>query len=65
MGAPGPGPDLTNEGERGRTIEWQIEHLRDPTSTTPGSTMPAFPNFTEQEYQELAVFLNGLGTEFR
>ena len=65
VGAPGPGPDLTNEGERGRTIEYQIEHLRDPQSTTPGSTMPAFPNFTDQEYQELAVFLNGLGTEFR
>lgn len=64
VGAPGPGPDLTNEGQKARTDEWQIGHLINPQEFTPGSTMPAFPNFTDQEYQELAVFLNGLGTDF-
>ena len=33
-----------------------------PQSTTPGSQMPSFPNFTDQEYQDLAVFLEASGT---
>jgi cytochrome c553 len=55
-------PDLTNEGQRGRGIEFQIQHLKDPQSTTPGSQMPPFPNFTDQEYQDLALFLESSGT---
>jgi ubiquinol-cytochrome c reductase cytochrome b subunit/menaquinol-cytochrome c reductase cytochrome b/c subunit len=54
-------PDLTNEGQRGRGIEFQIQHLKDPQSTTPGSQMPPFPNFTDQEYQDLAAFLEASG----
>jgi menaquinol-cytochrome c reductase cytochrome b/c subunit len=64
-GATGPGPDLTNEGEKGRGVEWQIEHLKDPQSRSPGSAMPAFTTFTEQEYQDLATFLDGLGTTYK
>ncbi len=64
VGAPGPGPGLTDEGERGRGIEYQIEHLRDPQSTTPGSSMPAFASLTDQELEDLAVFLEGLGTKY-
>lgn len=65
VGAPGPGPDLTDEGSKNRGTEWQIEHLKNPSSVTPGSTMPAFPNFTDQQYVELATLLDGLGTEFK
>ena len=64
VGAPGPGPNLTNEGEKGRGIEYQIEHLRDPQSTTPGSSMPAFGTLSDQELEDLAVFLEGLGTTY-
>jgi cytochrome c1 len=32
-----------------------------PQSTTPGSQMPPFPNFTDQEYQDLAAFLEASG----
>jgi menaquinol-cytochrome c reductase cytochrome b/c subunit len=64
-GAPGPGPDLTNQASKDRGIEWQIEHLKEPTSRTPGSSMPAFPNFTDQEYQDLATFLEGLGDTYK
>jgi len=63
-GAPGPGPNLTDESSRNRGIEWQIEHLQEPASRTPGSSMPAFPNFTDQEYQDLATFLEGLGDTY-
>jgi mono/diheme cytochrome c family protein len=65
VGASGPGPDLTNEGAKNRGVEWQIEHLKNPQSLIPGSSMPAFANFTDQQYQELATLLDGLGTEYK
>jgi menaquinol-cytochrome c reductase cytochrome b/c subunit len=64
-GAPGPGPNLSDEGAKARGIEWQIAHLKDPASQTPGSSMPAFPNFTEEEFNNLATFLEGLGTKYK
>ncbi|MEZ5079090.1 MAG: c-type cytochrome [Thermoleophilia bacterium] len=59
------GPDLSNEGSKGRGIDWQIAHLKNPQSQVPGSQMPPFPNFTDQEYTQLATFLEGLGTEWK
>jgi quinol---cytochrome c reductase cytochrome c subunit, bacillus type len=56
------GPDLTEEGTRGRGKEWQIAHLKDPDSRTPGSSMPAFTDFTDQQYDQLATFLEEAGT---
>ena len=56
------GPELTNEGTKGRGKEWQIEHLMDPSSKTPGSSMPAFTDFTDQQYDQLATFLEESGT---
>jgi mono/diheme cytochrome c family protein len=64
-GAAGPGPNLTDEGSKGRGIEWQIAHLKDPQSQTPGSSMPAFAGFTDEEYTNLATFLEGLGTKYK
>lgn len=64
-GAPGPGPNLTDEGTKGRGIEWQIAHLKDPASQTPGSSMPPFPNFSDEEFTNLATFLEGLGTKYK
>ncbi|MEX2103187.1 MAG: c-type cytochrome [Gaiellaceae bacterium] len=50
-------PDLTDEGTKGRGVEWQIAHLKCPSCETPGSAMPAFELFTDQQYQQLAQFL--------
>ena len=50
-------PDLTEEGLRGRGVQWQIDHLRDPQSTTPGSLMPSFGTLSEEQLRALAVFL--------
>jgi menaquinol-cytochrome c reductase cytochrome b/c subunit len=50
-------PDLTEEGAKGRGIQWQIDHLKCPDCETPGSQMPPFPNFTDEQYQQLAQFL--------
>ena len=57
------GPDLTEEGTRGRGVQWQIEHLMDPDSKTPGSSMPAFTDFTDEQYNQLAAFLEESGTD--
>jgi cytochrome c1 len=35
----------------------------DPQSETPGSTMPAFTDFTDVQYQALAAFLEEAGTD--
>jgi menaquinol-cytochrome c reductase cytochrome b/c subunit len=50
-------PDLTDEGTKGRGIEWQIAHLKCPDCETPGSQMPPFTQFTDEQYQQLAQFL--------
>jgi menaquinol-cytochrome c reductase cytochrome b/c subunit len=60
-GAAGPGPDLTNEGQRGTVTP---ENSREFFNNPPGA-MPAFAGFTDQEYEELGAFLAGLGTEFQ
>jgi menaquinol-cytochrome c reductase cytochrome b/c subunit len=50
-------PDLSAEGSKGRGIEWQIGHLKDPSAFTPNSPMPSFANLTDQQLRQLAVFL--------
>jgi mono/diheme cytochrome c family protein len=64
-GAPGPGPNLSNEGSKGRGKQWQIDHLKDPAGVNPGSSMPAFTAFTDEQYDQLATFLEGLGTKYK
>lgn len=59
------GPELTNQGAKNRGIQWQIDHLKDPKSRTPGSQMLAFPNLTTKQYDELAYLLEGLGTKYK
>jgi len=58
VGAPGPGPNLTNVGGKGP--DFYINTIRNGRGI-----MPAFEGFTDEEYQQLAAFLDGLGTEFR
>lgn len=64
-GAPGPGPNLTNEGSKGRGKEWQIGHLKAPSDFTPGSGMPPYTGFSDEQYDQLATFLEGLGTKYK
>lgn len=65
QGAPGPGPNLTNEGAKNRGIQWQIDHLKDPASKTPGSSMPSFASFSDPQLNQIATFLEGLGTKYK
>ncbi len=61
VGAPGPGPNLTDEGTKGHPPEWYEGFLKDP----PGNVMPSFTTFTPEQYNELGTFLSGLGTEYK
>jgi mono/diheme cytochrome c family protein len=50
-------PDLSEEGAKGKGIEFQIRHLKNPQSTSPGSPMPPFADLGEDNLRKLAVFL--------
>jgi menaquinol-cytochrome c reductase cytochrome b/c subunit len=57
-GSPNLGaPDLSAEGAKGRGKEFQIAHLKCPSCVNPGSPMPPFTNFTDEQYNQLATFL--------
>lgn len=51
------GPNLTAEGNRGRSDEWLIGHFKDPSKYTAGSVMPAFANLTDDQLRALTAFL--------
>jgi quinol---cytochrome c reductase cytochrome c subunit, bacillus type len=50
-------PDLTDEGAKGRGIQFQIDHLKCPSCVNPGSPMPSFAGLTDAQLKSLAVFL--------
>lgn len=51
------GPDLTDEGKRGRSDQWLIGHFKNPTAYSPGSIMPSFKNLKDEQLQALVAFL--------
>lgn len=61
IGAPGPGPTLTNEGTKGHPAEFYKGFVSNP----PGGIMPKFTGFTDQQYKDLGQFLSGLGTRYK
>jgi menaquinol-cytochrome c reductase cytochrome b/c subunit len=50
-------PDLTDEGAKGRGIDYQIRHLKCPDCVVPGSPMPHFDAFSDENLRALATFL--------
>jgi mono/diheme cytochrome c family protein len=50
-------PELTEEGLKGRGIQWQVDHLENPSSKIPGSPMPAFADLGEENLVKIATFL--------
>lgn len=60
VGAPGPGPDLTNQGSQNwstaRTIKWL---------QAPIAPMPSFASLPPQDLNDLAALLTGLGTKYK
>lgn len=58
------GPPLTNEAAKGRGVDWQVRHLKDPKSTSPGSIMPPYSALSDDDLNKMAIFLEGLGTKY-
>jgi mono/diheme cytochrome c family protein len=54
------GPDLTYEGDRGRSREWLVAHLIAPAVYSPGSEMPSYGKLSGDQLDALSVFLNSL-----
>jgi mono/diheme cytochrome c family protein len=51
------GPDLSNEGDRGRSNAWMIGHFQNPAAFVPGSLMPATINLNQEQLLALTEFL--------
>lgn len=60
VGAPGPGPDLTNHGTTGwdnaRLIQW---------FKAPSGGMPSYATLPPADLEALATFIGGLGTKYK
>ena len=54
------GPDLTHAGRLQPDIAWQIAHLKNPESKTPGSKMPAYNDVPENDVRALATYMASL-----
>ena len=50
-------PDLSDEGTKGRGVQWQVDHLKNPSSIVPGSQMPSFAALGDENLTKIATFL--------
>ncbi len=50
-------PDLTHIGSDETSVQWHIEHLKNPRSKHPDSTMPAYDYLSAPELKALATFM--------
>lgn len=50
-------PDLTEAGAKGKGEQFQLDHLKCPSCTTPGSAMPGFASLGDENLKQIAVFL--------
>jgi len=58
QGAAGPGPNISNVSEQGRSIDYWKRWIHNPQDIKPGTAMPGFPNLTDEQLTALATFLN-------
>jgi mono/diheme cytochrome c family protein len=50
-------PDLTDEGTKNKGVQFQIDHLKCPACVNPGSPMPSFAAFSDEQLKQIATFL--------
>ena len=50
------GSNLSEYYTQERGVEW-VDWIRDPQAIKPGTAMPAFPNLTEQQLEDIATFI--------
>jgi len=54
------GPDLSQEGLRGRTKDWLITQIRNPKAHFPNTVMPAFTALSDKKINDLVDYLLSL-----
>ncbi len=54
------GPDLSDEGDRGRSAAWLIAQIQDPKGHNPKSIMPPFPTLSTTQLKALVDYLMSL-----
>ncbi|MGE5295501.1 MAG: c-type cytochrome [Solirubrobacterales bacterium] len=53
------GPDLSNEGAKGRSREWLTAQIRNPKANNPQTVMPAYGQLTDENVADLVEYLQG------
>ena len=51
------GPDLANEGNKGRTRDWLATKIRNPKVDNPQSIMPAYPTLSDEQVHDLVDYM--------
>lgn len=54
------GPDLSNEGDKGRSRAWLVKQIRDPRANDPRTVMPAYDYLSDEKVTELVDYLQSL-----
>jgi len=54
------GPDLSTEGDKGRSADWLADQIRDPKAHDPQTVMPAFKALSTEQVGDLVDFLMSL-----
>ena len=54
------GPNLTHIGSEGKSVEWHIAHLKNPSSKKPNSSMPAYDYLSSKELKALSTYMVSL-----
>jgi len=57
------GPDLSFEGQQGRTRDWLITQIKNPRANFPNTIMPSYTSLSDQQMNELVSYLLSLGTK--
>ncbi len=60
QGSGNGGPDLVGTASRHPDLQWQIDHLSNPKSMSPGSTMPAFSKIGQGNLKAIGEYLETL-----
>jgi mono/diheme cytochrome c family protein len=60
LGSERTGPDLSYLGRK-RSEQWEINHLKDPRAYSPLSIMPSFEFLTDQQLEDIAIYLFAIG----
>ncbi|MEJ2646985.1 MAG: c-type cytochrome [Sedimentisphaerales bacterium] len=54
------GPNLSNIGSQGLSMEWLTVQIKDPKKHDPGSIMPSFSSMSDQDINSLTTYLESL-----